>query len=375
MKRVRMLVLLAGLLALPVCAADKMLGSALGASAARLATEGKIEKARELCYKALANDEDAAEALYELGKIFEKEGKLASAADFLFRAVQQLGKDEAANPAFSGKRLDAERRVKALNPYATRYASILADYTQDLNTITKKVQDSLTLDEACDRADVLKLRTVVPPDKGPKFERAAKAPDKTAGSGANGDELDKSAVTRRIRRDDVQTVVPPDVERALKANGWTTITGVWKKKADNVYEVTDGKLETSKLNGAIQVIVHKGGTGNVRAFVRNYLKENEGYSDNWGIGFGIQIEGTSAKIYFPYGYSNNRFDSHVDRTEELSPASPKNKVMVMVQEGLLQYTVNDKQVRRGNYQISKNGPFMIQVEGTMTIEDPKAAGQ
>lgn len=373
MRHMRTLTLLAlaGTLALPARAADKMLGAALGASAARLATEGKVEKAKELCYKALANDEDAAEALYELGKIFEKEGKLTAAADFLFRAAQQLGKEEAATPAFSGKRMDAERRVKALNPYATRYASVLADYTQELNSITKKVQDSLTLDEACDRADVLKLRTVVPPDKGPKFERAAKAPDKTAG----GDEPDKTAFVRRSRRDDVQTVVPPDVERALKANGWTTITGVWKKKADNTYEVTDGKLETPKLNGAIQVIVHKGGTGNVRAFVRNYLKENEGYSDNWGIGFGIQIEGTSARIYFPYGYSNNRFDSHVDRTEELSPASPKNKVMVMVQEGLLQYTVNDKQVRRGNYQISKNGPFMIQVEGTMTIEDPKAAGQ
>ena len=59
----------------------------LGASAAKLAAEGKPEKAKELCYKALANDEDAAEALYELGKIFEKEGKSTAAGDFLVRAA------------------------------------------------------------------------------------------------------------------------------------------------------------------------------------------------------------------------------------------------------------------------------------------------
>lgn len=350
--------------------ADKSMAAAIAAGAAKLAAEGKTEKARELCYKALANDADCAEALYELGKIFEKEGKTITAGDFYFRAAQQFGKGEAGNPAFATKRQDAERRVKALNPYAMRLAGILADYTQELNAITKKTPDSLTLEEACDRADVLNLRTILAPDKGPKFARPeTKTPAKDDSA------PDKSSFVRRSRQEEAPTSVPPEVERALKAAGWTTITGTWKKKADNVYEVSDGKLETEKFNGAVQVIVHKGGTGSVKVMVRNYLKENEGYSgDHWATGFGWWIEGGSAKIYFPDQYGA-KFDSHLDRVESLPAAMPKNKVTVTVNEGKLEYILNDKALRRGSYPIPKNGPFVIAVEGTMTIESPQAVGQ
>ncbi|MGD0088337.1 MAG: hypothetical protein ABSE73_00265 [Planctomycetota bacterium] len=358
--------------AVPVHSADTEVAAAMGASAAKLAAEGKTEKARELCFKALAADADCAEALYELAKLFEKEGKPITAGDFYVRAAQQFGKAEAGNPAFSTKRQDAERRVKALNPYAMRLAVLLADYTQDLNAITKKAPDALTLEEANERADALMLRTVLPPDKGPKFERPEpKAPEKSAAA------PDKSSMARRMRRTETETEtsVPPDVERVLKTAGWTTITGAWKKKADNVYEVTDGKLETPKVNGAIQVIVHKGGSGTVKVLVRNYLTDNEGYLDHWATGFGFWVNGSTAKIFFPSQYVGNTYDSYIDRIENLPPAMPKNKVMMMVTEGKLEYYLNERIVRKGNYPIPKNGPFIIAVEGTMTIETPQAAGQ
>lgn len=374
MQRAKMLVLMAavaGALTTGACAADKALASALGASAAKLAADGRTEKAKEICYKALANDAECPEALYELGKLFEKEGKTSAAADFFFRAAQQFGANEAGNPVYTSKRMDAERRLKLLNPFATRFAAMLAEYTQELNAITRKVPDSLTLEEACDRADVLKLRTVLPPDKAPKFERPeAKAPAKTGD-----EEPDKSTMVRRFRKTETPTVVPPDVERALKGAGWTTITGTWKKKAENVYEVTDGKLETPKVNGAVQVLVHKGGTGSVKVFVRNYLKENEGYSDHWGTGFGFAVENNTAKLFFPSSYSMSRFDSYIDRVENLPEAMPKHKLTMTIMEGKLEYILNDKTIRRGNYQIPKQGPFLIQIEGTMTIESPQAAGQ
>jgi hypothetical protein len=182
-------------------------------------------------------------------------------------------------------------------------------------------------------------------------------------------------MVRSYRRPEAPTSVPPDVERALKTAGWTTITGTWKKKAENVYEVTDGKLETEKVNGAVQVLVYKGGTGKVQVTVRSYLKENEGYSgDHWATGFGFWVDSSSAKIYFPDQFGA-KFDSHLDRVEPLPAALPKNKVTVTVNEGKLEYYLNDKRVRQGNYLIPKNGPFVIAVEGTMTIESPQAAGQ
>jgi hypothetical protein len=65
---------------------DMKLAAALAASAAKLSSEGKAEKSRQLCFAALVQDEDCAEALYELAKAFEQDGKTITAGDFLFRA-------------------------------------------------------------------------------------------------------------------------------------------------------------------------------------------------------------------------------------------------------------------------------------------------
>jgi hypothetical protein len=354
-----------------VQAQDKAVAAAFASGAAKLAADGKTDKAKELCFKALANDEDCPDALFELGKIFEKENNLAAAADFLVRASREYGKGEAANPAFASKRKDCETRILRLNPYATRYTAALADYTTELNTITKKVTDALTLEEACERADMLQLRSVLPPEKAPKFDRPAVAVAKKP----DGPMDPISRLTgRRINPEPVNNV-PPDVERVLKAAGWEKITGTWKKKADNVYEVTDGKLETAKINGAIQVIVHKGGSGHVKAMVRNSQEDYYG-SSSYGTGYGYMIEGETSKVYAPSGgYSNNKFYSYMEREDPIQGGLPKTLVTVTVEEGKLEYFINNISKKRANYPISKSGPFIVEVKGTMTIEAPKAMGK
>ncbi|MGD0088336.1 MAG: tetratricopeptide repeat protein [Planctomycetota bacterium] len=382
--RYALTMLLVFLLPLLGRAEDKTVAAALGASAAKLAAEGKTDKAKDLCYKALANDEDAAEAIFELGKIFEKEGNATAAADFLVRAARQFAQDEAANPAFGSKRLDAERRARALNPLANKYAEIMTDYAQTLGQICKKAPDSLTTEEALERISALQLEKVVPPDKLPALEKPKPAVSSTKTTKV---ERDSEGFVHRVTKE-IVTSVPPDVERALKGAGWTTITGTWKKKDNNVYEVTDGKLETAKTNGAVQVFVHKGGTGHVKIMVRNNQRSG-GFSSSssssssssfspssYSTGFGFQVEGAAAKMFSPSGgwaFSLNDIRPYLER--EVSLNLPKNKILITIEEGKLQMFVNDKREHNSNYKLSKDGPFAIEVDGTWTIESPQAGGQ
>ena len=373
-----------------VFAVDKETAAAYAHGAAKAVSDGKTELARDICYKALAQDEDCPEALYELGKIFEKDGNTVSAADFLVRASRELGKQEGAHPEFASKRLDAETRIKRLNEYAAHFTSLLADYTMELNTITKKSPDALTVEEACDRADALNLREVLPPEKGPKFERAATAPPpKTeARNPGNGTTIiNGRRVTTRMVDDEPPTVIPPDVERTLKAAGWTKITGTWTKKGDGIYEVTKGKLEAAKTNGYVQVIIHKGGTGNIKVMVRNNFYDYNSSSSSssgvirgfgassWASGYGFMINGSSCKSYIPEGLGTSTFEPYLDHDTPLTEAFPKNKIMVMVNDTKLDYFINDKLARTCKYKIPSEGPFIIEVNGTWTIEAPQTKGQ
>ena len=363
-----------------VYATDKETASAYAASATKLANEGKTEMARDICYKALAQDENCPEALYELGIIFEKDGNNVTAADFLVRASRELAREETSTPGFATKRNDADARLKHLNEYAGRFASLLADYTLELNGIARKMPDSLTLDEACDRVDALNLRTVLPPDKGPKFERPVAATTVPATPGkSKTNNMDDEEMPMRGAKKRAPTSVPPDVERALKTNGWTTITGTWKKKSENVYEVTDGRLETSKLMGGVQVAVHKG-SGNVSAFVRNNNNQYTYYSSSgmarpYSSGYGCTVLETECKLFTPYSYYTSA-SSFRPRYEHSVPlVGEKNVVRVTVDDTKLELYVNDKKVKSAPYKLPKEGPFIIDVEGTMVIEDPRAVGQ
>jgi len=375
---------LAVMLAVPVRAADQTVAAALGAAAAKLAAEGKLDKAKEICYKALANDEDAAEALYELGRIFEREGN-AAAADFLVRAARQFAKEEAANPAFGGKRVDAERRVRALNPYALRYADVMTDYARELAAIAKKLPDAMTLEEAWDRITTLQLATVVPPEKMPVIERPAPKvvkvdkPDVPAPrpGPADGPGPRPSSVTPT---EIVTNDVPVDVERALKAAGWSTISGTWRKKAENVYEVTNGKLEAPKVDGGVQVIVHKG-EGTVKVMVRNARKDNPTLLPKDIKGYGYKITGNKVRVFSTAMYgidmlmTTSSAPPQAYRDMTLSDANARNLFAITIQDGLLEMYINGKREHRSNYKLPKDGPFIIEVSGTATVESPKAAGQ
>lgn len=375
---VRVALILLFLLPLLARAEDKAVAAMLGASAARLAAEGKPDKAKELCYKALANDEDAAEALYELGKMFEKEGMTTAAGDFLVRAARQFAKEEASNPGFASKRLDAERRVKLLNPHAPRFAELMTDYAQTLGQICKKTPDSLTAEEAQDRINALHLADVVPPDKLPAIDSPKPVADQSA-SKPNPGSGGPAPSGIRQPNPPAGASVPPDVERALKAAGWTTITGSWKKKSDNVYEVSNGKLETPKTNGALQVVIDKGSTGYIKVMLRNSQNQGTYYNGSYSAsGYGFVVEGATAKIYSPSGgyiYSSSMgvYRPYLERDVPLP--NPRNRLKVQISENKLEMFVNDGRVHNSNYKLSKDGPFVIEIDGTWTIESPQAVGQ
>jgi regulation of enolase protein 1 (concanavalin A-like superfamily)/tetratricopeptide (TPR) repeat protein len=355
-------------------AGDPKLAAALATSAAKLAAEGKQDKARDMALRALVYDEECSEALYELGKILEKDGKRVAAGDFLARAAANLARDEAANPALGVKRGDAERRVRALNPHAMRLAEALTDYALSLGAIVKRVPDSMTQEEVAERIGMLRLANFVPPDKLPDVSKVvAKGPAKTVKR-----VVDDEGFVRTVTKE-VVTQVPPEVERALKAAGWTTITGTWKKKAENVYEVTNGKLETPKTNGALQVIVHKEGTAKVKVMVRNNQRDDSTYYSTYAsTGFGFVVSSSAAKMYSAvggYSYYNTGgvYKPYYERDVQL--AGPKSKFMIQINDGKVEMYVNAKREHNSNYKLSKDGPFAIEVDGTATIESPQAAGQ
>lgn len=379
MKRFAMLALLSGLCALPTFAADKQTAAAMAKGVAMLAEQGKTDKAKEMCFKALAYDSDCPEALYELGKIFEKEGNNTAAGDFLVRAAQQLGAEEAANPDFAKKRKDAEIRAQKLNPFSGQLTAAFVEYSDALNGIVKKVPDTLTLEEACDRADQLKLKTMVPPEKAPKFERpVAKAPEKAM----TPRERAIAEITGQRMKTEAPTVVPPEVERVLKdpqKGGWEKITGTWKKKAENVYEVTDGKLETEKTNGAVMCTIYKEGTtGKVKILVRNDTSSSDGDSffSSYSSGYGIHYDKDGTKFYTPSNsFSGNRFFAYLERTDPVPP-TPKVQYMILVDDGKLDYQVNGVSKKKtGQLNITKSGPMVIQIDGTAIIEMPRAGGK
>ncbi|HEY3325496.1 MAG TPA: hypothetical protein VGP72_33900 [Planctomycetota bacterium] len=361
-----------------VAAEDRIVAAAMAQAAAKLAGDGKSEKARDICFKALANDENCPEALYELGKIYEKDGSLVAAADFFVRASRELARQEAATPAFASKRSDADARIKRLNPYAARLSSLMTDYAQELAAATKKSSDSFTMESVTDRVTSLNLADYVPPEKMPPTHKPE--PKATASTPKRSvDDEDGPVPYRRTPKKEVVNNVPLDVERALKADGWDKITGTWKKVKEKGYEVADGKLEATKTSGAMQVIVGKG-AGKVKVMVRN-TKDSEYSSSYYGTGFGFLVDGGNAKMYTPtnsyFSSSTNAYRPSLERS--ISLTGDKCQIVIQIIEGAsgasaLEMTVNGKREHRSNYKLQKEGSFVIEVDGSATIEVPMAKG-
>jgi len=347
------------ILALGLCtalvASERSIADALAVAGASLVAKGNAEQGKEMLYKALANDENCPDALFELARLFEKEGNAHTACDFYQRAALVYAQENA--PSTIAKRNEAERRIKALNPFAPRLNALFEDYALDLDRLVKKTPDSLTIDAAAGRVSELKLAALLAPEKMPKFIAAAQ-------------KASASPPTSTL----------PDVERELKALGWATVSGVWVKKAPGVYEAIDGKLEAAKANGSIDLFVLKGGSGSVKACVRNGFNDPK-FMDLTLSGYGVLFKGRECRVYGPNDmvmkYFNGSLDPALIATHPLPESLPKYRATVSVtNEGALEFTVNDKRKSiSNNKQLPKAGGFIIEVTGTMTLENPRCAGQ
>jgi hypothetical protein len=339
---------------------------ALAEAAVSFLAMGKVDKAKDVLYRALAHDENCPLAIYELGKLFQTEGDNVSAVDFLQKTVVLMQN----KPEYSSKLVDAKARLQTLNPYAGNFTRVFEEYASDLGQICKRSNDSITCTEALDRVQCLHMAAFLPADKMPNIPRPSKPapiqPSKNTSSPAV-----------------APAAVPLEIERTLKAAGWTSISGTWKKKSDGVYEVTDGKLEATKVNGGIKLMVDQGGSGSVSIMVRNGQKDlskNKGMfgsslgSMTMGTGFGVTIgNDLSCKVFVPQSFGMGDINySFLEHTTNLANL-PKHEVLITVKDSELHMVVDGKKEKNSYAKISKDGPFTVEVKGTMTIEDPKAA--
>lgn len=378
---------------LPAPAGDAVTARALAEAAAKLRTDGKPEKARTLLYKALAHDERCPEALLELGRIFEEEGNTAAAANFYSLALPGLAEPGRAQ---AGVIADVKRRLQTLNPYVAKTSQLAEEYALELTQILKKSPDSLTQEETAARVADLHLDRYVPEEKLPKVER--RAPAAPAVSKVEEPDTSRPPSPRRTSSSSSRPEpkreannVPPDVERALRAAGWTTITGTWRLVRANVYEVTDGRLEAAKTNGAAQVQVHKS-EGLVALMVRYnekhvpYISDLEGFETStggyytyyYGPGYGYTVKGSSYAMYAPYYSYRGEYYPYRERCGKI-PDAPKHLLTVQSvanPKGVqLEFFLDGKREKTCNYPLTQEGPFVIRVIGTATIEQPQAAGQ
>ena len=386
-------------------AGDAEIAAGYAGAAAKLNGEGKPEKAKSLCYKALANDERCAAALFELGKVFEAEGSVVSAANFYSQTVRVLTTGDPVKGEDVVRLAEARRRLATLNPYAARLTGAMQDYSQSLSAALKKAPDSMSEDAALSRINALNLARYLPPDKLPQIQRAtdvasattppaktdtdtgtSKPPGPATKAGATSTPPDPETGFRRPKAGDeppAKSSVSPEVERALRAAGWTSISGTWKQVERNVYEVTDGRLEAQKTYGAVSVIVRKGFTGPISVFVRYNAKERSSsfyYYEEWGPGYGLRLKGTSFSLFTPYsGFRSGEVYPYNEKTGNLVDG-PKHIYTVEAVASAkastkLTYYIDGKREKMCDYQIPTDGPFVIEIKGTATIEQPQAVGQ
>ncbi len=367
------LILIAG-----ASAADRASADGFAAAAIMQISKGNVEQGKDFLYKALANDADCTDAVFELAKIFDKENN-ASALDFYLRSVALMNKDK--KPTDKARLAEAERRVKALNTFAPRFNQAVEEYAADLDSIVKRANEPATRDVAMARVHDMDLISVLPAEKVPKFY-ASVAAEKEA-------------------REKKQTT--PEVERELRALGWTTVKGLFIKKGNGIYESTEGRLEANRQNGRIEFTLHKhDGGGSVYATARSEFGSNNNSGEEGGDKgrgrdrnnrdrFGdffrrprdMSVEGygivASMKEVKSYGIDEaNRFgskDPYLLGTKQL-PEAPKHMFVVAAMENNIDlYADNAREAKVSSGKVSQKGPFVLDVNGTVVIEAPRFTAQ
>ena len=397
-----------GLNLMPAHAAERGLAEGLTAAGIATAAKGNTSQAKELFFKALAHDDNCPDALYELAKIVDKEGDSAAAGDLYQHAALAFALE--AKPANSLKRTDAEKRARTLNPVAAKLTAAFEDYAVDLDKIVKKLTDPITETSAIDRVNDLQLPGSIAPDKLPKFYAAAQAAkEKKAASAPKSDNPpppnDNGGPPKRRRvaeNPKAEGATAPEIEKELKALGWATVTGTWVKKSTGVYEATDAKLEAPKTNGVIDFMVLKGGgEGTVKATVRTDPKNantggfgggggpggGDGPSESDITGYGTFYRGKDFKTY-GYGERNKMKKGgggggfggggsiiHLS-TNTINEVAPKNHFQIKVDDNALDLFYNGSSINRiANTKFSHTGTFVLDVNGTVTLEAPRCSGQ
>lgn len=352
-------------------ASDRASADGFAAAAMAQIGKGNVEQGKDFLYKALANDSDCTDAVFELAKIFDKENN-ASALDFYLRSVVLMNKDK--KPTDKARLAEAERRIKALNTFAPRFNAAVEEYAADLDAVVKRANEPTTRDVASTRVHDMDLVSLLPADKVPKFY--------------------SSAAAEKEARDTKKT--SPEVERELKGLGWTKVTGLFIKKGAGIYESTEGRLETDRQNGRIEFILHKSeGSGTVNATARSEFGEgnkpdqpnNRGRGRN-NFDFMRRPRDTSVEGYGiiasmhevkSYGIDEaNRFagkDPFLLGTKALADA-PKHAFMITASENTMEfYADNQREAKVSSGKVSQKGPFVLDVNGTVVIEAPRFTGQ
>jgi len=377
----------------PARGSERALADGLSAAGAATAAKGNTAQAKDIFFKALAHDDSCPEALFELGKIIEKEGDVATAGDLYQRAALQFAQE--AKPANATKRAEAEKRAKALNPLAAKLNTVYEDYSQDLDKIVKKLPDSLTEVSALERVNELELPGVLPPDKLPKFYASAQAAMEKKARANDTAMLDTPGAPGMAKRKrkglaaKAEGASDADVETELKALGWNTVSGTWVKKSAGVYETTGGRLEALKLNGMIDFSVIKGGgEGTVRASVRTEPKgggtELGSAPESEMLGVGTYFRGKDFRN-FGYGERVRAKRALANGVAASGPMSiglfpinealPKQHFTVKIEDVQLEcYYNNNLSSRSTNTRLPHTGTFVLDVNGTVTIEAPRCAG-
>jgi hypothetical protein len=271
-----------------------------------------------------------------------------------------------------------------------------------LEKAVKKSTDTLTKEVAVARVKDLNLPAVLPAEKVPLFYKDALAVAKTEAAPKKptrpsmSDSGSGSGFSRSFSSNTRGTTAP-DVERELKALGWDAVKGQWTKKGPNIFEGTNARLEAKKMIGGVDVTVWKGYTGSIIAAVRDESSDTEymGYaSSSSGTsssrfssyhsvnGYGLLL-GKDCKLFAPgswsgwggFGSSSGKYESYLYNSYPLTEA-PKYHLTVMLAEPSFDALLNDKKLlHKNDKDTPARGQFVLEIDGTATLEVPRAAGK
>ena len=376
-------------------ASEKSLADALATAGTAHHSAGHLDQAKDLLFKALAYDSGCPAAIFELAKIYEQEGDVASAADFYKRAATVYAYDT--TPESVTRHNEAEKRAKLLNPFAPRLQAALEEFSQDLDRLARR-NDPLIIQLAGDQVKELDLAAVLPSEKIPKFYAAYEAQQRALAAA----QASASEPSSKPKND-----IPSDVEKELTRAGWQKITGTWVRKGPHAFEVTDGKLESDFKNGAMDFTIVKNETGAVRATVRTSFNKRKGppdrpdrpeppgFNNNDSLsGYGFSYQNRECRIYEPNEGGGRGFGGgggggggggpgrgfNAGRPSFVSsytlPDGGKNRFMLSAADNTLDVFINDKRnAHSSSAHASHNGPMVIEFEGTVTVENPRCSGQ